>query len=206
VNVQAPLDDNGLAQKNVERLAEGSTFANLIPEERIVNYRQRLTDRLWMRGIGAVIVCYMLMVGVYFGWLQYLDMESRKYTAMGDILEPDYKQSLELDARMSVQKQQIGLRYAALDGWLAVSETIPEGVVLNSYRFSKGADFSLTGTVALDQIEKVTDFNQSLSEYEMNGNKIFSKVSPPTIQQTGSKGGATMSWSFSAVLQEVAAE
>lgn len=202
INVVPLLDRNELASKSVERLAQDDSFANLVPDEQLVQYRQRLTDRLWMRGLGAVIVCYMLLVAVYFGWLQWLEMEKKNFTAQADVLEVNFKESQELDARISVQTQQIGLRYAALDGWLAISETIPEGVVLNSFRFSKGEEFDFTGTVALDSVEKVTDFNQAISEYEFGGKRLFTSVDSPTITQAGSRDGNTMSWKFSARLSE----
>ncbi len=206
IKVMPRMTREKLAEENVRRLARNESHANLIPEERAVRYRQRLTDRLWMRGIGAVILCYMLLVGVYFGWLETLKMEKRELLAQVILLEPDFKEAQALDARLGVQKLQIGLRYAALDGWLAVSETIPDGLVLNSFRFVDGSEFSLSGTAPLDEIEKVTDFNQILSEYEVEGKQIFRKVTPPTFRQINNQTASIMDWSFTAELGDLGKE
>ena len=48
----------------------GGSEGNLLPAEFSTRYRQQFVDRLWMRGLGAVVVLYLLGVLVYFARLE----------------------------------------------------------------------------------------------------------------------------------------
>ncbi len=70
VEVIAPVPVAGLAALTATRAAQAGSEANLLPAEFSTRYQQQFVDRLWMRGLGAVVALYLVGVLVYFARLQ----------------------------------------------------------------------------------------------------------------------------------------
>ena len=200
VQVAAPLAPEALANLNAERLFKKQSRANLLPEEYEIKYGQLVTDRIWMTGIGIAMICYMFVVAAYFGWVQYLTYERNQVVAKTSSLEGGFKEVQRMKAQKLVQQEQINLRYAALDGWLAVSEVLPTDITLTSLSFNRGNEFSLQGAVPVSKVSSVTDFNEALSKYTLDGRLLFKSVTPPSLQSARAQGGAVMNFDFTCEL------
>lgn len=190
----SPPAQQELAALNARRVARAESTANLLPEERAIRYRQELTDRIWMRAVGALIVIYMIGVGCYFGWLQYLGIQRDEVDGQIAALADDYEKVKEMRTQIEIQEKQISLRYASLDAWKAIAETLPADLTLTSFSFTRGSRVALAGTARNRQSVKVTDFNEDLSNYAINGAPLFKDVGPASIQM---QANGQISWSFS---------
>lgn len=153
---------------------------NLVPAEFTARYRQQFIDRLWMRGLAAIGLLYVVGVIAYFVALEVLKFQ--KHTLDGQIqaLTPDYQESQQLKAKVGIFQEQSNLRYAALNCWLAVSEALPTELTLSSVALSRGAQLTLFGAVPSDQQDKVTSFNEALGKYVLNG-EAFSNSLPKLV-------------------------
>ncbi len=198
VERSAPPARQELAALNARRVARGESVANLLPAERALRYRQELTDRIWMRAVGAMIVVYLIGVACYFGWLQYLGIQKMEVDNQIAALTGDYDKVLEMRAQIEIQQQQIGLRYAALDAWKAVAETLPGDLTLTAFDFSRGERVRLVGSASNNQGVKVTDFNEDLGKYTLNGRPLFSEVGPASIRSAN----GVAQWNFDCILAQ----
>lgn len=198
-----PLATPALAALNARRAAREETRADLLPGEYRARYQQRFIDRLWMRGLGAAMAVYVAGVLVYMGAVQALRFQLHQLEAQVKNLTADYKQVQEIKARIAVQEQQISLQYAALHSWKAAAEVLPSELTLTSLSFSRGRSLSLQGTAPEKQADKVTDYNEALSKFTIDGDKLFTQVNPPNtrVQPAGREGVATITWSFTCELK-----
>ena len=55
-----------LAASSAQRTGNDGATTNLLPPEFSARYHQQLVDRLWMRGLMAVVGVYLLVVLGYF--------------------------------------------------------------------------------------------------------------------------------------------
>lgn len=195
VEVIRPLDAAELATASARRAAHAEGRANLMPAEFAARYQQRFTDSLWIRGLGAVFVIYLVAVGAYFGWLELMRYEKNGLERQIMALETDYKKVQELKARIAIQKEQIALRYAALDCLRAVSDTLPDGLSLSSLNFSKGTDLSIIGKAAVGKADRVSDFVEGLNSFQIDGKPFFSSTGFPSVRTDPRTGES--SWSLS---------
>jgi len=67
LEIVAPLPPVELAALTAKRSARPSPTPNLIPGEFPQRYHQQFVDRLWIRGLGAVLALYGVGVLMYFG-------------------------------------------------------------------------------------------------------------------------------------------
>lgn len=156
--------------------------ANLVPAEVLARYRQEFVDRLWMRALGGVALVYVFAMLGYLAWLSVLDYQKIRVDQQIALRQARYNQALQLKARLEVLQEQINLKFAALDCWKAVAETLPDGLTLNSLSFQRGKRLSLTGSVPPDQQGKVTEFNQALAAVRAGERPLFSQVTTKSIQ------------------------
>jgi hypothetical protein len=162
--------------------ATAPAHANLVPAEVLARYRQEFVDRLWMRALGVVALVYVFAVLGYLAWLSVLDYQKLRVDQQVALRQARYNQALQLKARLEILQEQVNLRFAALDCWKAVAETLPEGLTLNSLSFQRGKRLSLTGSVPTDQQGKVTEFNQALAAVKVGERPLFSQVTTKSIQ------------------------
>jgi hypothetical protein len=197
----APAD---LAALTARRAATNSVSTNLLPPEYSARYRQQFIDRLWMRGLGALLMVYVLFVAVYLGWVQFAKWRHSTVATEIASLGPSYTNALQLKERVKVLQDQLDLQFAALDCWKAVSDFLPTELTLSSLAFDRGRKLTLVGTAANDDVTKVSDFNGNLRNATVKNQPLFNKVNAPTINPQ--PGAQQISWSFACELRRTANE
>lgn len=197
-----PKPEKALAELAAARTMAGDDTGNLLPPEFAARYRQRFVDRLWMRGIGAVIVLYLVGVGLYLAWEQVVGYQHRRVTAEVRELGPVYTNALKLRARGDVLGEQLNLRFAALDSLRVAGENLPDGLKLSSFAFSKGTNVALFGEAPADGFDLIATYNSRVARATLasNGPLFFSRVTPPTSQVQGN----VSRWSFTCEINPAA--
>lgn len=189
VQLVAPLPQTKIAALSAKRAVQAKGVANLLPPEYATRYRQQYVDRLWMRGLGAVFVLYMVGVVIYFGALQVLKYQQYRLNTQVAGISQSYTNAMKMEARIRVLEDRKNLQFAALDCWKAVAELLPAELSIDQIYFQRGRSFDLYGTAPQENDRDVTDFNQELSRYKVNGELLFSEVSmrrmnirPPLVE------------------------
>ncbi|MEW6307113.1 MAG: hypothetical protein AB1705_26920 [Verrucomicrobiota bacterium] len=193
IQTSVPLARPKVAALSAQYAARTERGLNLLPEEYATRYGQQFIDRLWMRGAGLLVALYLVGVGIYLGALQYQKFQVNTVQTKIDDLETDYKKALELAELTDVLREQISLRYAALDCWKATAEKLPDDLTLTELSFSKGKTLILRGEARPNQSSKVTDFNEVMRKYKLNDKLLFAEVSAPRID---TKADQSSSWYF----------
>ena len=197
VEVLPPLPLQDLAAQTARRVAGNGTSTNLLPPEFSTRYRQQFIDRLWMRGLGAVLMLYVLGVVVYFGFVQ---VAAWRYGNIQDkiaSLGNEYTNTVQLRERLRVLQDTLELQYAALECYKSAAETLPTEITLNSMNFERGRRVTFFGTVPFDDRAKVNDFNSKMLDHTVRGQKFYAKVNPPNSQVNQ----AIVAWNFSCDLK-----
>ena len=197
VQLIAPLPLPQVAAMSARRAVQANGTANLLPAEFAVRYRQQYVDRLWMRGLGAVVVLYLIGVAIYFAALQVLKFQSYRVESQVKGISQSYTNAKKMEARIGVLEDRKNLQFAALDCWKAVAELLPAEVSVDQIYFQRGKTFDLFGTVPQEHEIEVTDFNSALRRVKVNGDLLFSEVSSPSSQVRGT----SVVWKFSCKLK-----
>lgn len=193
-----------LAHTAARRSVRGESTANLMPAEHQARYRQQFVDRLWMRGLGALILVYLFFVLLFFAGVKFLEHQEGRLRAELAAISGSYTNALELKERVRVFTEQAELKYAALNSLRVTAELLPPEIMLTSFAFSGGRSLRLTGTVAPGQKERVTEYNTDLKNATIDDIPLFDKqkVEAPSIVEQG----ASVQWSFTADLNRVFTE
>lgn len=197
VQLIAPVPPMQIAAMSAKRAVHANGTANLLPAEFAVRYRQQFVDRLWMRGLGAVVVLYLIGVAIYFGALQVLKFQRYRAESQVAGISQSYTNAMKMEARIRVLEDRKNLQFAALDCWKAVAELLPGEVSVDQIYFQRGKTFDLFGTVPQEHELDVTDFNSALRRVKVNGDLLFSEVSSPSSQIRGT----SVVWKFSCKLK-----
>ena len=193
VEVIAPVTTEGLAALTAARAAQAGPQANLLPAEFSTRYQQQFVDRLWMRGLAAVVVLYLLGVLVYFARLE-LELY-RTHAVDQDVanLGPTYTNAIRDRDRFMVLKGREELKYAALDCWKTVAELLPESVMLDGYNFSEGKKLTLSGSAPSDQVKRLLDFDSDIRKAVVNGQPLFDPNTGDHLTYRSGPNGVTWS-------------
>ncbi len=178
--------------------AASKASANLLPTEFSLRYRQQFIDRLWMRGLGGLGVLYLFVVLACVLWLRWNEFQKGRVQDQITAGAAEHTQALQMKARVQVLQEQANLQFACLDCWKALSESLPEEMILTQMTFQRGRKLGLFGTVPADQQGKVTEFNEALRRAVANGQPLFSKVTTHSIQAAG---GRPATWSIDCELK-----
>lgn len=195
-----PLSPAELAARVAARAATAEPGAALLPAEHATRYRQRFVDRLWMRGLGAVVVLYLAVVAVYFAAVGVAGWQARAVETKVKQLSQSYTNALQMRDRFTVLKDRQELKFAALDCWKAVAEHFPEGATLETFTFRDGQVLILNGTAPGDAMDRIIDFHDTLKRAKVNGQPLFdpTKGEPPTRRAAP---GNLIAWNFSLELR-----
>jgi hypothetical protein len=194
VEVTSPLPSQELAARTARRAAKADPRTSLLPTDFSVRYRQQFVDRLWMRGLGALVGLYVLGLMVYFVALGVLNFKTNAVETQVRNMGASYTNALQVEARYKVLKERQELKYAALDCWEAVAETLPTSITLDAMNFSGGTKLALNGTAPADQVGAIIDFSDKLRKHVANGQPLFKPNAPPPRTQV--IGGTTVRWSY----------
>jgi hypothetical protein len=194
VEVVPPLPRKDLAALTAKRAVHNGSTTNLLPPEYATRYRQKFIDRLWMRGLGAVLMLYILVVVVYYGFVKVADF---RYSSLKDEVRAkslQYTNVVQLRERVQVLQDQMDLQYAALDCYKAVADLIPPEISLDSFNFERGRRLTLMGTAPEAEVSKVQSFFDSMRKATDNKNELlFSKVE---LLRINIRQGNSRAWSF----------
>ncbi len=186
-----------IAAMTAKRAVHPNNSVNLLPPEYAVRYRQQYVDRLWMRGLLAVVVLYLIGITIYFGALQVLNFQHSRIQNQVKGISQSYTNALKMEARIRVLEDRKNLQFAALDCWKAVADLLPPEVSIDEIIFERGKTFTILGTVPQEHELDITDFNQALSRTKLNGDLLFSEVN-----SGGSRiRGSVVEWKFSCKLK-----
>jgi hypothetical protein len=194
VQVIPALPPAELAQMTAKRVVSENLNTNLLPPDYTTRYKQRFVDRLWMRGIGVVLLVYIVIAAAYLGWVQYAEWSYTRVEERIASLGGSYTNALQLKDKVQVMRDQKDLQFMALDCWKSVSDSLPAELTLKILSFDRGKKLSMTGTAGKEEIQKIYDFNDTMRKLMVRGQLLFSKVPPPQI--TPAPGGQSTSWSF----------
>ncbi len=202
LRVQPAPTREGLAQLSAGRAAERTSRANLLPPEFTTRYRQAFIDQLWMRGLGAAVVLYVLGVLGYLGWLQVLDYQKNNLQREVVQLSGTYTNALRLKERVKVFQEQANLKSLALDCLRVTSELLPAELTLLQFNFTGDKDLYLQGNVPSSNQIQVTEFNTELRKVVVDNEPLFArdKVQPPKFTSPGGPNTQISRWDFSAGL------
>jgi hypothetical protein len=199
IELHGLLPPQELAGMSARSAANSEAQVNLLPNEFAARYQQQFIDRLWMRGLAGLMLVYLAGVLVYFAGREVLKYKKSKVENQVAALAGAYTNSLQLKSRVNIMKQQVSLRFAALDCWKVSSELLPAELTLTSFVFTgNNGKVSLRGTAQTEHQAKIIEYNEAMRKATLNGEPAFAQVTPSPLT---SRGNIT-DWSFVCELRE----
>jgi hypothetical protein len=180
VKVTPPLSVADLAARTARRIGQSNQPAvALLPADASTRYREQFRDRLWLHGLYAAGVLYLVFVAFYFGMTQLRGMQFAKVQGQVSALTDPYNTAMQIQAKYAVLQQRENLKFAALDCWKVVADDLPEGVTLERFGFGDEA-LTLAGSAPSDQMQALDDFGSALLKAKTpDGHPMFNKDSEP---------------------------
>ncbi len=204
ITVQEAKTTPVLAEKTARRAAAAESQANLLPVEFQTKYQQQYVDRLWMRGLGAVIGVYIVGVMIYFVALGVAGYRTGQVEAGAAEFAPSYTNAIQTKARYEVLKDRQELKFAALDCWSVTARLLPEGVTLETLSFVDGKKLRLDGTAPTDQVQKLIEFEAAMRKAnDSSGQTLFDSSKGDNLNYRANPGNATVSWNLTLELKRV---
>jgi hypothetical protein len=195
IEIVEPVPAPQLAALTARRATHADPKSNLLPAEFSTRYHQQFIDRLWMRGLLAIGVLYLLGVAIYGTALGFAVYRTKGVENEAAALSNSYTNTIKLREVFHVLSDRDELKYAGLECWKAVAEALPETVSLESWNFGDGKKLALGGTVPIDQVSDLRKFEKA-----MRNNQIFGRGRGDDLNYRQS-GPGTYSWSFSVELK-----
>ena len=146
-----------------------------------------------MRGLGAVLMLYVIGVVIYFGFVSFAKYQLSRVESGIAAKSAKYTEAVKLREKVRVLQEQMDLQYAALDCYRAVAENLPEGLLLESLVFADGQKLTVFGTGANEDTSKIQTFNAAMSKATVKDQLLFAKVNPPFISP---RAGNQLNWNF----------
>ncbi|HEX3628683.1 MAG TPA: hypothetical protein VH280_25010 [Verrucomicrobiae bacterium] len=182
VQVTPPLGTADLAARTARRVAQSAQnpgVAALLPPDASTRYRDQFRDRLWLHGLYAAGVLYLVYVAFYFGMVQLRGMQYDKVQGQVAALTDSYNNAMQLQGRYAVLQERENLKFAALDCWKVVADNLPEGINLDRFGFGSGDTLAIAGSAPQDQVRPLTDFGGVLQKAKRpDGNAMFKPSEP----------------------------
>jgi hypothetical protein len=202
VEVVPPISAQELAAMTAKRAAKSEVTNNLLPQEFAVRYQQQFVDRLWGRGLLAVLGVYVVALAIYFVALTVFSHMTSRVEVQAAAISETYTNSVKLKEMLGVLKEREALKFAALDCWQAVAENMPTGLTLESLNFNDGKTLSLRGTAPTEQVTAITDFFDSVRRWKKGGQPLFDPVASEAPRTSLNPGGNSVNWSFELELRQ----
>ena len=194
INVIPALAPPELAARTATRAVQSEPQANLLPVEFSTRYQAQFVDRLWMRGIGALIGLYLVGVLVYFARLQFELYRTGRVEQQVARVGPIYTNAIQLKAKCEILKERQDLAWAALDCWKAIAELLPDGISLDGFNLTEGKRLALNGNAPVGQEKRLLDFDADM-------HKAVGKDNQPLFDSTAGEhitwhkaAGDTVNW------------
>lgn len=198
VQTVKPPEPSALATASARAFRVPPTIG-LIPAEWVDLQRQKFIDRLWLSGLGAIGVAYLVFIFGFLIWLKVRKYQVDDLRSEVATMGISFTNTLQLKAQVGILEEQVALRYAALDAWQAVVSTLPADLTLTQLDFQRGRTLQVSGTVSPDATSEVTKFNSELKKAQANGQPLFAAVKPAQISSRPGVNEAT--WTFEAELR-----
>ena len=203
IKVSPPLPPVELAARTAKRAAVADTKVNLLPEEFLTRYKLQFQDRLWMRGLGALVAIYLAGVVVYALVLGGLFVRTHSVESKVAKISNDYTNATQVIARYDVLKDRQDLKFAALDCWKAVADTLPGELTLDNFTFSEGHKLTLRGNAGPGMNNEALSFFEQLRKAKKDEQALFDLAKSDASPGFGSLPGGGVSWSFTLELKRV---
>jgi hypothetical protein len=143
----------------------------------------------------------MVGLAIYFVALTVFSTLTNRVDAQGIAISQTYTNSIKMREMLKVLEQRETLKFAALDCWEAVAETMPTGLTLDTLNFNDGRSLTLRGTVPTDQVTSVNDFYDNLRKWKKGSQFIFDS-SGGAIPNTSMRDASMVNWSFELDLKQ----
>jgi hypothetical protein len=196
VETLAPMPSPQLASLTAKRAAEADPKASLLPPEFAARYQQQFVDRLWMRGLLAVGVLYVVGVVIYGIAVGFANYKTSQVEGQVAALCNSYTNAIQDKARLRILKDRQELKYAALDCWKAVAEHMPEDVLtLDALSLSEGKRLDLNGRATSGHAQDVLNFQAALRNATNDDNQPL--FEPEVLDNnTHVQPDGSVSWGF----------
>jgi hypothetical protein len=201
IRVIEPVKLTELAALTAKRATAVEARSNLIPAEFAKRYHLQFQDRLWLRGLAAVVVLYLVGVLVYALALGIKTMRTRSVENQAVALSNNYTNAIQLKAKYEALKEGQDLKFAALDCWQAVANVLPEAVTLDAITFSDGRKLTLNGTAPNGEGKSVLDFFDQLRKRKTGGQPLFDTAKGDSAPRSGTGPGGVINWNFTLELK-----
>jgi hypothetical protein len=173
VEVVPALTQAELAARTAARAVQTEPQANLLPVEYSTRYHQLFVDRLWMGGVGAVIMLYIACVVIYFARLGWENMKTSKVDAEIAQVGPIYTNAIQLKAKYDILKDRSDLKWAALDCWMAIAALLPTDVSVDGFNLTDGKRLALNGSAPAGKEKIMIDFDSDLRKARNKDNQML---------------------------------
>src|SRR5215469_6840895 len=203
VSVSLPLSATDMAARTARRVAQAATHpvAALLPGEFSGRYREQFRDRLWLHGLYAAGIVYVIFVAFYFSMAALAGHRQGAVEQQVRGLSNDYTNAIQLQARYALLQQRQNLKFAALDCWKLVADNLPEGITLQRFGFGNGETLTLNGTTTQDQIQSLYQFEGALQKSKTpDGHPMFKLTGGEPLAWRQYQNNVT--WSFSLQLAQ----
>jgi hypothetical protein len=197
IRVVAPLKPVELAALTARRAASADAQANLLPPEFVTRYQQQFYDRLWMRGLGALVGLYLIGLLIYGIAVMFASYRTEGVEGTVAALGPSYTNVLQLKAKYEVLKEREDLKFAALDCYKTVAELLPTDATLDGFNFSDGKRLGLQGTAPADKVPQLYEFESSIRKKE-----LFDAIKSENLVYRANPGAATVTWNLTLQLKK----
>ena len=185
-----------LAALTAKRAAVGEVKINLLPKEFSTRYTQQFHDRLWMRGLGSVVAVYFVGVVIYMIALSVFDWRTQSLETKVLNMGPSYTNVTQLEARLEVLRDRQALKFAALDSWKAVAETLPGELQLEGFNFSDGRKLMLNGTAPAGSEKAILDFADELRKVRSADGQVLFDPKNTQVPNYSMMPGGGLGWRF----------
>ncbi len=203
VEVTDPLPPEQLAAQTAKRAAESEPKPNLLPPEFATRYQQQFVDRLWMRGLGAVLAVYVVFTVIYVAAAQVVAFRAGLVEKQVAALAPQYTNAIQLKQRYDVLRERHELKFAALDCWKVVAELLPQELTLQGLDFAEGRRLTLNGTAPADNVNQVIDFYEAMRKAKLGNQPMFARFTELNYRKD--PNSATVAWNFACELNRAEA-